>query len=236
MPRIFTMEWLSWARSPICSRSRRLNQFPAGRTLFALFLLSSNVYAQDDRATARDKHHRRPGVVTPQPVEPLDPLIQGEASLCVMVEGEQGVFLVHESAVPVDDLHVSPGYLAYWKDEEELKLYVYGRLLFEAGDVGLALRNLERDLEVQFGPLVAENGELAASVSTAGSGIDDPTVWSPASYEFLLRLMGFDPEPESNADSVAGVDPEPVRPSAHRALRRLRRAGQGLTRTGHRIK
>jgi hypothetical protein len=69
------------------------------------------------------KHRSRLTAVTP---EALDPTIQSDAQLCTMLVDEEGIFLVHEAAMPVDDSRVSPGYIAYWRDGAGGDLYVYG--------------------------------------------------------------------------------------------------------------
>ncbi len=112
--------------------------------------------------------------------------------------------------MPAEDSRVSPGYLAYWRDNAEGKLYVYGRLLFEPHDVSAALLNLERNLDVASEPLAAGIRPLEEGIAEVESAPEDQTEWGEATYTLLFELMGFDAQSFLDPDLHSGLGGVPA--------------------------
>ena len=112
--------------------------------------------------------------------------------LRVRVVGDEGIFLVYDSANPASNPRPQAGYLAYWNDFETETLYVYGRLLFEPADVGQALLSLERDLGIDVDALAAADMRVEPALQEAASYPAEDTLWDSATYGAIQTLMGFE--------------------------------------------
>ncbi len=132
----------------------------------------------------------------------VNPLVQGEVDLCMQIVDENGVFVVHLSAVPIEDDRVRAGYLALWNDYASGRLHVYDRLLFDEDDVAEALLALKRDLRVP-GDRIADVSNLPKQVAHEDPG-EDVAVWRRASYPLLWEIMGFDWEADRDAQEDFG--------------------------------
>ncbi len=182
---------------PVCSH-----------TIAAVILVGlqcSLVNAQNKRLSERGlKQPSVPAIVAPERLEPVvQPVDQIVPDLCTVLVVEDGILVVHDAALPADALRENPGYIAYWRDHAEQKLYVYGQLLFEPGDVEAALAILERDLDVETAELAEGVYQVKAEprrraiapkdgIGEAELPPEDGAEWVEATYESLFWVMGFD--------------------------------------------
>ena len=67
------------------------------------------------------------------------------------------------------------------------------------GDVGHALLNLERDLEIDLDFLIDDNPALNRAIALAAAQSEDATDLQPGTYETAMRIMGL-PAPQSTGD------------------------------------
>jgi hypothetical protein len=121
-----------------------------------------------------------------------------------------GVFLVYDAVLPPESPEASAAYLAYWRDFESGRVYVYGRLLFEGVDVGHALLNLEADLQIDPGVITGTAPFLEEAAAAAQPEGDDATLWHLATWATVLHIMGFD-ENTADGGAAAAEDIEPER-------------------------
>lgn len=123
----------------------------------------------------------------------------GLAIARVRIVSLDGVFVLYDAAVPKDLADRRPAYVAWWNDFAARKRFVFGRLIESQADVGHALLNLERDLDVDLDSLIDDNPELNQAIVDAATQSEYGIDWQPATYGTAVQIMGF-PAPQPTGD------------------------------------
>ncbi len=155
-----------------------------------------------------------------------------EADLRVALIHTSGTFVVYDASGAVDDAGVpldsnTPlpprergrgegssaervvlphGFLAYWADYRTGQFSVYGRRLFNQDDVAHALRNLQRDLDVDLAPLLELDPDLARALQRTQAEPENQTPWRTglAAINEMLRPASPGNTPEGGTVAAVG--------------------------------
>ena len=103
---------------------------------------------------------------------------------------------------------VPRGFLAYWADYRTGEFSVYGRRLFDQEDVAHALRNLQRDLDVNVAPLLELDPDLTRAFLQTEAEPEDETPWRTGGDPLIemLRAASPDDAPQGGIAAVSGDD------------------------------
>lgn len=169
----------------------------AGTSVVAALVLSgcgTGLFPPGDRTTDAA------GTAIPGANEDAFVTTDGPAIARVRIITLDGVFVLFDAAIPKNDLaDRKPAYVAWWNDFAAQKRFVFGRLIETQADVGHALLNLERDLDVDLDSLVDDSPELNQAIVNAAAEAEDGIDWEPATYGTAVQIMGF-PAPQATGD------------------------------------
>jgi len=126
-----------------------------------------------------------------------------------VVRTTSGILVVYDAAAPPDGRRQPAGYLGYWRDFGQRRLFV-SRILFDNADAAASLAALERDLGVPAATLHGSDPVLERAWAASTPVGSDGGQWHAFSRSRVLTLMEFqevEGEGSSSAMAAAGVEP-----------------------------